>query len=341
MRALRTIACAFAALVVSATGAVADDDGVEIADRRLEVRTERGTALLPLFLSPNWDQPRPEAVRVVISFHGATRDAESYFNHARRARDAAGEAGRGTFIAAPQFLTPADLDDDAPADAERLLRWRGQRWVEGRPAANSGAPLSSYDAIDALLARFADRKAFPNLAHVVLAGHSAGGQIVHRYAIAGRGASKLAAMGIKVRYVVANPSSYAYFGEERPFPTSDCPSFNDWRYGMSRLPPYSAGAAPADLERAYLERDVVHLLGTDDTNPEASNLSRTCAANAQGPHRLARGMSYFVFLQKRHPDLRHRLHLVLDVGHSGGRMFNSPCGLAALFDLPGCESNAR
>jgi pimeloyl-ACP methyl ester carboxylesterase len=75
--------------------------------------------------------------------------------------------------------------------------------------------LSSFDAIDSILARLADRSVFPNLAHIVLAGHSAGGQIVQRYAVVGTGTDKLTALGVRVRYVVANPSSYAYFSRER------------------------------------------------------------------------------------------------------------------------------
>ena len=36
--------------------------------------------------------------------------------------------------------------------------------------------ISSFDALDAAIAQFADKKRFPMIEHVVLAGHSAGGQ---------------------------------------------------------------------------------------------------------------------------------------------------------------------
>lgn len=34
----------------------------------------------------------------------------------------------------------------------------------------------------------------------------------------------------------------------------------------------------------------------------------------------------------------HRLRDVADVGHDGDKMLTWPCGLAALFDLPGCAA---
>jgi hypothetical protein len=34
----------------------------------------------------------------------------------------------------------------------------------------------------------------------------------------------------------------------------------------------------------------------------------------------------------------HRVFDVPDIGHDGDRMLTSACGLAALFDLPGCNA---
>src|SRR3984893_19299219 len=95
----------------------------------------------------------------------------------------------------------------------------------GASAPPAPAPASSFEVLDALLARLADRRLFPNLNQVVVAGHSGGAQVVQRYAIAGKGELALTRQGIGVRYVVANPSSYAYFngvGQE-PSIAANCP----------------------------------------------------------------------------------------------------------------------
>ena len=46
--------------------------------------------------------------------------------------------------------------------------------------------VSSFAVLDALLQMLSDRQHWPALDLVVLAGHSAGGQFVQRYAVAGR-----------------------------------------------------------------------------------------------------------------------------------------------------------
>jgi pimeloyl-ACP methyl ester carboxylesterase len=143
-------------------------------------------------------------------------------------------------------------------------------------------PVSSFDVLDAILARLADRQLFPNLKQVVAAGHSGGAQVVQRYAIAGKGEAALARADVAVRYVVANPSSYAYFSDERPQPSiaASCPDYNRWKYGMEARPAYLAGPTAAALEQAYVTRSVIYLLGTLDTNPDHPALDKTCMAKA-------------------------------------------------------------
>jgi pimeloyl-ACP methyl ester carboxylesterase len=325
-----------ALLAIGAPAAGQDRSSVEIPEKRLVVSTAEGSGLLPLFLAPNWGRVRPEVVRALIIIHGDGRGAKSYFNTAKQARHLAGEQGRGTLIVAPQFLAKEDLKSNAPNDAQMLLRWTRSTWKDGEPSLGP-VPLSSFEAVDAILARLADRTIFPNLVQVVVAGHSAGGQLVQRYTIVGTSSNKLTALGVRVRYVVANPSSYAYFSEDRPFPTANCPTFDNWKYGMKNLPAYTAKTAPADLERTYVEREVVYLLGSDDTDEQAGDLDKRCEAEVQGKFRRARGEAYFAYMQKRHPTLGHRLQVVPGVGHGARKMFTSACGVGVLFDQPGCE----
>ena len=152
--------------------------------------------------------------------------------------------------------------------------------------------------------------------------------------------------GIAIRYVVANPSSYVYFDELRPsaaetFEPSDatrCPHFNDWKYGLVNAPAYAKlgvdGISATTLEAAYARRDVVTLLGGDDCDPLHPALDTSCAANAQGRHRLERGRAYTRYMQMRHADaLQHRHFEIPGVGHDGTGIFTSAHGLSALFDV--------
>jgi hypothetical protein len=320
-------------------GAVARDDpphraAPAIVAERFEIATPAGPAQIPVSVSQDWSRPLARVMRAVIMVHGVTRDAELYARHVEQARAASGTLALTSLLIAPQFLTATDIDAHAlPTEA---LRWSYRGWSAGE-AALAPAPLSSFDVLDALLVRLSDRSAFPLLTHIVVAGHSAGAQLVQRHAVVGRGDAAARERGIAVRYVIANPSSWLWFGEDRPYPAEPgaCPDFDLWRYGLRGAPPYVGDTAA--LEGRYLARDVVYLAGEADRDPGHGTLDRSCAAMTQGESRFARAMHFMLGLELRRPNqVYHRLLIIRDVGHQAGRMFVAPCGLAALFDRPGC-----
>jgi hypothetical protein len=47
------------------------------------------------------------------------------------------------------------------------------------------------------------------------------------------------------------------------------------------------------LERRYVGRDVVYLLGTADNNPNHWELDKSCAGEAEGADRYTRGVIFF------------------------------------------------
>jgi hypothetical protein len=109
---------------------------------------------------------------------------------------------------------------------------------------------------------------------------------------------------------------------------------------MEQRPAYLAAATPGALEQGYVARQVIYLLGTLDTNPDHPGLDKICMAEAEGPYRYARGHAYVAAMQARDGGTpNHRVRDVSGVGHDGDKMLTSPCGLAALFDLPGCAAN--
>jgi pimeloyl-ACP methyl ester carboxylesterase len=342
------IALAIASFCFS-TGGLAQEkyrEPVEvIALNTVPVSGSLGQGLLPFYANRGLDSVNADVTRAVIVIHGRLRNAGTYFQSALAALDASGEERQRTLLMAPQFLAEADARGHALAP--NVLRWEISGWESGEDAV-APAPVSSFEALDSILAKLSNRVLFPALRSVVIVGHSAGGQVVQRYAILGHGEKTLLQQGVHLRYVVANVSSYAYFDAVRPdgegrfisFGAQNCPTFNRWRYGMEALPRYAAAETPRSVEQNYVQRDVVYLLGTEDTNPNHSSLDKSCMAEAQGSVRLARGEAYFAYLKERHPrDLAHRLVHVRGIGHNGDRMLTSECGMAVLFDRPGCGSS--
>ncbi|SDI63573.1 hypothetical protein [Paraburkholderia phenazinium] len=308
----------------------------EVASGRLRVSTARGFGSVPVYRSAD-DASEMRVSRVVIVLHGRLRDADAYLLSAQRALAAADVSAADTLLLVPQFLASADIA--AHGLDQDTLHWDWTGWMGGDDALGP-APLSSFDILDSLVEALADRSRFGTLREVVIAGHSGGAQVAHRYAVVGRAAALLEERGVHCRYVIANPSSYVYFDNRRPdgesgFSPVDehaCAGVNTWKYGIHQPPRYASGAAFEVLEQRYARSDVIYLLGEADCDPQHQALDRSCAANAQGLHRLARGRAYFAYLSSRHPQLAHRCWQVPGVGHNGQAMFNSVEGLLALFD---------
>ncbi|MBL0796742.1 MULTISPECIES: alpha/beta fold hydrolase [Pseudomonas] len=276
--------------------------------------------------------PAPAKIeRVLIVIHGRLRNAETYRKSGEVAAELAGQTAN-TLVIAPQFLNESDVSlYSLPAS---VLRWQGNDWMGGGLSTGPN-PLSSYAALDEIVGRLSDRKQFPDVKQIVIFGHSGGAQVVQRYALLAQEQPALKTEGIRLRYVVANPSSYAYFNEQRPvaFDHAKCPGFNRWKYGLMDPPIYSGGQTPAQLEGRYVKREVIYLLGQQDTDPQHPALDKSCAAKAQGAYRLERGKLFFGYLLRRHPEgVNQRLIEVPGVGHNGDGMLTSPEGQKALFE---------
>ena len=317
------------------------DPVVTVGDRWVSIG---GGSVLPTFSSHALEVPHPDIETAVIVIHGLQRNADVYYaamQAAVRKADAAGlTRADTTVVIAPQFLIEVD------AQHHRLPSYAA-RWTTGACKGGEAAlgPVSrpgSFAVLDVLLETLAERARFPALRRIVIAGHSAGGQVLHRYAVVGRGDAATAGAGLDVRYIVANPSTYLYLTAERPtdgdgfapYDAARCPGFDDYRFGLKNAPA-SVLTRPIDaITRDYTARRVIYLLGTADNDPNHRVLDRSCPAMAQGPHRLARGEAYHRYvLHHLGPDAArtHRKVLVQGVGHDNAAMFSSPVGQAALF----------
>jgi len=287
-----------------------------VGDQRVPVGGPEGNGLLACHASHPLGGPlgRPQGGPVVVVVHGALRDSDRYLASAQHA---ARLARSDALIVAPQFL--ADVDPAGGA-----LCWRVEEWKGGYPALGP-VSLSSFGAMDSLLGRLAPEPG-PDPA-VVVFGNSAGGQFVNRYAAVGRGPDVLAARGLRVRFVAANPSTYLYFGRERPVAVPAGEPVNDWRYGFDRAPGYVDLDPRRSLER-YLGRDVTIVLGELDNDGASRLLEVSPAAMAQGANRLDRGLRYDRHVRElaRAAGLpfRHRLVLLAGVGHPAADVLAAP-----------------
>ncbi len=269
---------------------------------------------LPYYRSHALDSPHPAIERLVVIQHGSNRNAWDHYDvvsAAARVRDPA-----RTAVVAPLFQaynTVCGQDAKEPDD----LYWGCSDWKEGREAKN--AATDSFVALDALIV--AAKAAFPGLKRVTVAGYSAGGQTVQRYAAGNLEHDRTPS--IATRYVVSSPGSYMYLDGRRVHPSATCTgaasctldpgsfvvptyapdgcvttdgaldpddpddAYDDYRYGLRNRKGYLAGVADAHIVAKYPARSVVYVLSDGDSRSGAgtaySVLDRGCPAMVQAP----------------------------------------------------------
>jgi hypothetical protein len=291
--------------------------------------------------------------RAVVMVHGTLRNADHYFITATGAAFMAGALG-DTLVIAPAFHSAqGECKDTVPA-GEVSWSCSGDSWRSGGASA-SDPKLTSFDFMDSLLTRLADRRIFPNLRSIVVTGHSAGGQFVARYAMANRVHGRLP---VRIDYVVANPSSYAWPDDMRPLPTGDAAPaagplgwqseephanfaygrlpaseaalFDRWPYGLEgRTTGYTAGMSADRLRAQLAARPVTYLLSQVDVLP-LGGFDSSPAAMAQGPTRRARGEAYVKYVNE-HLGGKGRIVIVPECGHNDRCVFTTDEGRKAVF----------
>ena len=323
------VVVAFALCFLVPHPACSQDEG------RINIHESGNTYKVVYFRNHALSTYNPNIRRAVIAIHGAERGAQFQYNTMRDAACLPGTAPcsrlNSTIIIAPHFM---EEDDLAGYDLEDDGLFWSSGWKFGDLSKDTTAHpradrISSYDVMDRIIHFLATGGSFPNLEDIVIAGHSAGGQYVNRYAAISPVETSIAGTGVDVKYIIANPSSYVYFTDERVYPgtmdtflephplwSSLCPdpdccpddpdpcpfTYDEYIYGLSGdLNTYVGDVVddigiPGIMTR-YADKKVTILLGRLDKNPCDSSLDKSCGANLEGRYRLERGPVSYTHLR--------------------------------------------
>ena len=232
----------------------------------------------------------------IVIVHGDLRNADEYLAYIQQARIDAGNTN--TVIVAPQFLTDEDVAAFGLQNSNTLY-WSSGGWKKGNTSNkspyNRAFTISSFAVVNQMMIRMMTQ--FPN-AKITVAGHSAGGQFVQRYATGGLWEAD--------KYIVTNPSSYLYFTDERAalsgqfsipdqsthvFGASNCPEYDDYKYGLKVMNNYMQSVGEPVLFNNFQSRNIVIYLGMNDTS-RGGSFDTTCMADLQGANRYERGLNF-------------------------------------------------
>jgi pimeloyl-ACP methyl ester carboxylesterase len=297
------------------------------------------------------DQRNANVTRALIMVHGAGRNADHYFETSTGAAFLAG-ALENTIVVAPHFIA----GNDKPKPNEILWPERGDNWRSGGMSPTLPS-VSSFDFLDEIVRTLADKKVFPNLTKIVVAGHSAGGQVATRYEMVNKVQNT---PGVAISYVVANPSSYAWPAAVRPLPTGDAdpvdpwkaslepngvklhanytygpfdgakaPNYDKWPSGLENRTGYAKDMTNEQLKRQLAERPTTYLLGQVDVLP-LGGFDSSPNAMAQGPTRRARGEAFVKYVNET-LGAKHNAIIVPECGHNDRCIFTTDVVFPAIF----------
>lgn len=234
-----------------------------------------------------------EDMPVVIVMHGVSRNAWGYLRSWMRLADI-----NGFVLIIPEFRRKS-----WPTSREYN---RGN--IRDRDGRSVSASEWSFTAVETIFDAVCFRYGLSAREYRIY-GHSAGAQFVHRLVLQTGGARIIAA-------AAANAGWYMMPDQAVRFP-----------YGLVGIDVDTA------VLRSALKTPMTILLGDLDDEPDSPNLRISRRAMAQGPHRLARGLSFVASAQdtarQSGVDTRWKAEVVRGVGHSNRAIAPSACG--ALF----------
>jgi pimeloyl-ACP methyl ester carboxylesterase len=312
-----------------------------------------GPARSMIYRTYSLDARNDKITRALVMVHGTNRNADHYFTTATAAAFLAG-ALDDTIVISPHIVSSDRGCNDKLETNEVSYSCGGDSWRSGG-SSTSNPELSSFDFVDEILRKLANKSMFPNLKGIVVTGHSAGGQFVTRYEMSNHVHETL---GVPVSYVVANPSSYAWPDATRatpvddaapanaqaawnseaphtkfsygPFDASKCQNYNHWPFGLeSRTGGYTVKMTDEQLKKQLVSRPTTYLLGQVDTLP-LGGFDSSCSAMAQGATRRARGEAFVKFVNEQ-LGAKHAVKIVPECGHNDRCIYTTDQVLAVIF----------
>lgn len=285
--------------------------------------------------------------RAIIVVHGLNRDPGTYMSNMLSALSQVTADKNVNFssvaIMAPYFPNGYDKYVGYPwtpglaankGSTSNALVWTAAQWASG---ANNQYPwnattVSSYEVLDQLVKWFDNKSNFPNMKHIVVAGHSLGAQTINRYAEVGNTFST----NSRVSYWIGNPNSYGWMSTSRPLSTTSCPTYDNWREGFTNYTSYPmtygtslvASGRSAVLAN-YNSRSKAYARGTQDLGDDSS----TCAPFTTGANRNERFFNFLKAFPATCSSTTGQCDTIdyVNAGHDAGAMFASQAGQARLF----------
>lgn len=293
------------------------------------------TAQIPYASNMTLHEEHDEVIRLILAIHSSSYNPDTYLENSLLLLGDDDKLNKETLIVAPAFYRKdkTNISDSviwsvSPFWGSSRALYRGEK-----------IKLSAYEILDDILTRIITSKHFKNLSEIIILGHSAGGQLVNRYAASNTIENTVAQEHhVSMRYLVMAPSSYVYLDGKRvkkyennrfTFPFGANKKYNYWGYGLEHLYGYHKrhGITAETIRFQYQYRKVLYLVGERDTKAYA--LDKSSSAMREGENRLERLKIYYNYLKSYYGDEiaeYHSMAIIPNAGHSGRVLMSSKQG---------------
>ena len=266
--------------------------------------------------------------KAIIVIHGASVNADDYFSYLSSSLEDLNLSEK-TVLISPLFKEAPNSSSD--------LYWNSLGYRDGK-ASNGTVQVSSFEVLDNIIDRLADKAHFPALNEIVITGQSSGGRFTHTFAAANRSESRHT--DLQFEYVVSESQYFYYPTNERIneqtntlFLPANCSGINFWPFGFEAVPAYVGALDKETFNAQFISRNITYLLGNGNGSDGSLNTS-DCEANLLGSSRYIRGENMFQYMgEKFGTSHGHKKIIAQGVAHDGFKIYTSPEFKALITDL--------
>jgi hypothetical protein len=265
--------------------------------------------------------------KAVIVVHGASINPDDYYGYMTTTLEALG-VSESTVLIAPDFKSSAVASND--------LYWSSLGYRDGK-ASNGTTKISSFEVLDILISRLADKNFFPVLNEIVITGQSSGGRFVHTYAAGNR--SESIYPDIHFEYIVSESQYFYYPTNERIdeqtnnlYTPTNCNGLQFWPFGYELVPDYVGVMDKPTYNDRFVSRSITYLLGNGSGSDSEFNTT-DCEAVLSGSSRYQRGENMYLYMGLKYPGHNHKKTIAQGISHNGSAIYTSPEFKALLTQL--------
>lgn len=256
--------------------------------------------------------------KAVIVIHGASVNPNDYYGYITTTLEAL-NISESTVLIAPDFKSSAV----SPTD----LYWSSLGYRDGKPS-NGVTKISSFEVLDILLDRLADKNFFPVLNEIIITGQSSGGRFTHTYAAGNRSESKH--QNIHFEYIVSESQYFYYPTNDRIneqtnnlYVPASCNGLQFWPFGYELVPDYVSALDKATFDDRFVNRSITYLLGNGSGSDSEFNTT-DCEAVLSGSSRYQRGENMYLYMGLKYPNHKHKKTIAQGISHNGSAIYTSP-----------------